>query len=152
MVLQPFGNASQDNSSTVGTNLSAPLLEAASRVSELLGVVLISDGDWNDGEPPVEAASRLRMKNIPIFTVAAGSPSQLPDVQLTSADIPTFGAAGKPVRIPFTIDSSLPREFLTTLTLKTSSGETLTKDVRIAPMGAPAIRLAGNRKRLVTTR
>lgn len=135
VLLQPIGEASSEDSSAVGTNLSSPMLEVASRVNELLGVVLISDGDWNDGEPPVEAASRLRMKNIPIFTVAAGSPTKLPDVQLTSADIPTFGAAGKPVRIPFTIDSSLPREFLTTLTLKTSGGETLTKDIRIAPMG-----------------
>ncbi len=135
VVLQPIGISSPESSSSAGTNLNAPLLEVASRVNQLLGVVLISDGDWNDGEPPVEAASRLRMKNIPLFTVAAGSPSKLPDVQLTSADIPTFGAAGKPVRIPFTIDSSLPREFLTTLTLKTSNGETLTKDIRIAPMG-----------------
>ncbi len=120
---------------TLGTDLNQPLLEVASRVSQLLGVVLISDGDWNEGAPPVEAASRLRMKNVPIFTVAAGSPLRLPDVELTSVDIPTFGASGKPVRIPFTIDSSLPREFLTTVTLKTSDGETLTKDVRIAPMG-----------------
>lgn len=139
VVLQPIGGSeieggSPADSAIAGTNLNTPLLEVASRVNQLLGVVLITDGDWNEGEPPVEAASRLRMKNIPIFTVAAGSPSKLPDVQLTSADIPTFGAAGKPVRIPFTIDSSLPREFLTTLTLKTSDGESVTKDVRVAPM------------------
>ena len=100
-----------------------------------MGIVLISDGDWNEGAPPVEAASRLRTKQIPVFTVAAGSPNRLPDVELLSVDIPTFGAAGKPVRIPFTIDSSLPRDFVTTATMKVSNGDTLTREVRVAAMG-----------------
>ncbi len=93
------------------------------------------DGDWNEGPPPVQAASRLRMKNVPVFTVAAGSPRRLPDVELLNFDLPTFGIAGKAVRIPFTIDSSLPREYVTTVTLKASDGETITKDVRVAAMG-----------------
>ncbi len=118
-----------------GTDLNEPLMEVAAQVSQLMGIVMISDGDWNEGKPPVEAASRLRTKGIPVFTVAVGSPTRLPDVELTSVDLPTFGTTGKVVRIPFTIDSSLPREFLTTVSLKSSDGETLTKDVRIAPMG-----------------
>lgn len=118
-----------------GTNLYEPLAEIGSQVNELMAVVLLSDGDWNTGSPPVEAASGLRLKQVPIFTVPTGSPTRLPDIELISVDLPTFGAAGKPVRIPFTIDSSLPREFLTTVTMKASSGETLTKDIRIAPMG-----------------
>ena len=118
-----------------GTDLGTPLLETVSRVNQLRGVVLVSDGDWNQGPPPVEAASRLRMSQVPIFTVAAGSPSKLPDLELTSINLPTFGAAGKPIRVPVTIDSSLPREFMTTITLEDSSGQTVTKDVRIAPMG-----------------
>lgn len=116
------------------TNLSQPLTDVAERMDSLLGVVLISDGDWNEGAPPVEAASRFRARNIPIFTVAAGSTSRLPDVELLSADVPTFGSVGKPVRIPITIDSSLPREYLTTVTLQVADGETITKDVRVAPM------------------
>ncbi|MGD9856607.1 MAG: hypothetical protein AB7U20_16795 [Planctomycetaceae bacterium] len=118
-----------------GTDLHRPLLDAPDRLKNLLGIVLISDGDWTAGKPPVEAASRLRMKGIPVFTVAAGSPTRLPDVELTNIDLPTFGIVGEAVRIPFTIDSALPREYLTTVTLRTSDGETLTKDVRIAAMG-----------------
>lgn len=118
-----------------GTDLHAALANVPDRFKNLLGVVLISDGDWNTGRPPVEAASRLRMKHIPVFTVLAGSPTRLPDIELVSLDLPTFGVAGKVVRVPFTIESSLPRESLTTITLRTSDGETLTKDVRIAPMG-----------------
>ncbi len=130
-----LGDSSADEPAAQRTDLHQPLANVGDRVGELLGIVLISDGDWNDGRPPVEAASRLRTKGIPIFTVAAGSPTRLPDVELTNFDLPTFGTAGKVVRIPLTIDSSLPREFLTTVSLKVSGGETLTKDVRIAPMG-----------------
>ncbi|MCH1438298.1 MAG: hypothetical protein L7W43_01485 [Rubripirellula sp.] len=132
-------NANDDQGSVeespIVTNLKDPLMETAARVGQLMGIVLVSDGDWNDGEPPVEAASRLRTKQIPIFTVAAGSPSRLPDVELLSVDIPTFGAAGKPVRIPFTIDSSLPRDFVATVTMQVSNGDKLTKDVRVTAMG-----------------
>lgn len=134
VVIQPLTQTDGESADAL-TDLHSPLLEASNRINDLLGVVLISDGDWNSGPPPVEAASRLRMRNVPIFTVAAGSPTRLPDIELKSVDVPTFGAAGKPVRIPFTIDSSLPRAYSTTLTLRTSSGETLTKDIRIAPMG-----------------
>lgn len=124
-----------DDKDSPGTNLHDPIAELPKRFSNLLGAVLISDGDWNVGKPPVEAASKLRLAGVPVFTVAAGSPSRLPDVELTNVDLPTFGIVGKVVRIPFTIDSALPREFLTTVTMKTSSGETLSKDVRVAAMG-----------------
>jgi hypothetical protein len=69
------------------------------------------------------------------MAVPVGSSSRLPDVELLSLDSPTFGIAGKSVRIPFTIDSTLPREYLTTVTLKASNGDEVTKEVRIAPMG-----------------
>jgi hypothetical protein len=134
VIVQPIGNPESETESA-GTDLNTPLLDISARVNRLLGVVLISDGDWNAGDAPVEAASRLRMRDVPIFTVATGSASRLPDVELTSVDIPTYGAAGKPIRIPFTIDSALPREFTTTVTMETSTGEKLTRDVRVAPMG-----------------
>ncbi|MFV0445238.1 MAG: hypothetical protein ACK5Q5_16800 [Planctomycetaceae bacterium] len=131
VVSEPFAGGDQ----LTATDLSTPLASAPERFQNLMGVVLISDGDWNSGPPPVDAATRLRLKGIPVFTIPVGSPTRLPDVELTNIDLPTFGIAGKAVRVPFTIDSSLPREFLTTVTLKTSDGQTLTKDVRIAAMG-----------------
>ena len=59
------------------------------------------------GDP---AAQKLRLAQIPVFTVAVGSRTRLPDLELTSLDCPTVGVAGKPVRVPFTIQSSLPTE------------------------------------------
>jgi hypothetical protein len=118
-----------------GSDLYDPLAQAPEKLANLRGVVLISDGDWNEGPPPVQAAARLRMKGVPIFTVPVGSATRLPDVELLSLDAPTFGVAGKSVRIPFTIDSSLPREFLTSVTLKAADGDEVTKEIKIAPMG-----------------
>lgn len=118
-----------------GSDLYDPLAAAPEKFANLRGIVLMSDGDWNEGLPPVQAALRLRLKGIPVYTVAAGNPTRLPDVDLVSLDAPTFGVAGKAVRIPFTIDSSLPRDFTTTVTLKTSDGEEVTKEVKIAAMG-----------------
>ncbi|HEX4144951.1 MAG TPA: hypothetical protein VHY91_15710 [Pirellulales bacterium] len=129
--IQPFGGADSGE----GSNLYQPLTEAPKRYPNLRSVVLISDGDWNAGQPPVEAATALRLKGIPVFTVAVGSRTRLPDIEVLSLDLPTFGIAGKPVRVPFTIESTLAREHPTTVTLRTSNGDEVTKEVRIAPMG-----------------
>ncbi len=118
-----------------GTDLAGPLATAAQRFAGLRAVVLVSDGDWTEGGPPLEAAQKLRLANVPVFTVAVGSPTKLPDVELASLDCPTVGVAGKPVRVPFTIHSSLPTERGLSVRLAVSSGETLTKDVRLPPMG-----------------
>jgi hypothetical protein len=117
-----------------GSDLNTPLSDAPDKHANLIGVVLASDGDWNEGPPPVQAASRLRLKGVPVFAMPVGRPVRLPDVELLSLDAPTFGVAGKSVRIPFTIDSSLPRDYVATAVLKTSAGDALTKEVRVAAM------------------
>ncbi len=117
------------------TNLYEPLVQAPRRLKNLRGIVLATDGDWNTGQPPVQAATALRLKDIPLFVVPVGSPSRLPDVELLSLDSPTFGIVGKAVRVPFTIDSTLPREYLANVTLTASDGQQLTKEVRVAAMG-----------------
>lgn len=118
----------------VGTNLAGPLSDVAKTNENLLGVVLTSDGDWNQGEAPVQAAGRLRSAGIPVFAFPVGSSSRLPDVELVSFDVPTFAIAGKRVRIPFSIDSSLPRDQVMTVTMKTADGKEESKEIRVAAM------------------
>ena len=130
VVIQPFSPGGAGH----GTDLNDPLSRAPDAVANLQGVVLASDGDWNEGQPPVVAASKLRRKGVPVFAVAVGSPSRLPDVEMLSLDAPTFGVAGKAVRIPFTIDSAMPRAFVTTVALRTSDGDEVIKEVRVEPM------------------
>jgi hypothetical protein len=131
VVLQPFSAPETGR----GTDLHEPLAEAQEKVKNLIGIVLISDGDWNEGPPPVQAATKLRLKGIPVFAVPVGSTTRLPDIDLLSLGAPTFGVVGKSVRIPFTIESSLAHEYLTTVSLKTSDGDEVTQEVRIAAMG-----------------
>jgi len=116
------------------TDLAAPLAQAAERFTSLRAVVLASDGDWNKGRPPLDAAQALRLAQVPVYAVPAGSPTKLPDLDLASLDCPTMGVAGKPVRVPFTVVSSLPTERVVVATLVTSSGERLVKEIRLPPM------------------
>lgn len=131
LVVEPFATPAPG----LGTDIYTPLAEASKKSRQLLGIVLVSDGDWNEGEPPAQAATLLRAKGVPVLTVPVGSPSRLPDIELLSLDVPTFGVAGKSVRIPFTIESTLPREYVTTVVLKTSDGDELTSQVRVPAMG-----------------
>jgi uncharacterized membrane protein len=118
-----------------GTDLAGPLATAAERFAGLRAVVLVSDGDWTEGPPPLEAAQKLRLAQVPVFAVPVGSPTKLPDLELAGLDCPTVGVTGKPVRVPFTIRSSLPTERTASVRLAVSSGETLAKEVRLPAMG-----------------
>ncbi|HTK77435.1 MAG TPA: hypothetical protein VL371_19380, partial [Gemmataceae bacterium] len=131
VVLQPFSAPEPGRR----TDLHEPLAKATETVKNLVGVVLISDGDWNEGQPPVQAATALRLKGVPVFSVPVGSTTRLPDIELVSLGAPTFGVVGKSVRIPFTIESTLPREYLTKVTLKTSDGDEVSEEVRVTAMG-----------------
>lgn len=129
--VEPFATPSAGSR----TDLYEPLAQAPEKFKNLIGVVLISDGDWNEGLPPVQAATKLRLKGVPVFGLPVGSTTRLPDIDLQSLGAPTFGVTGKAVRIPFTIESTMPREYLTTVRLKTSDGDEVSQEVRIAPMG-----------------
>lgn len=119
---------------TDGTDLYSPLNQAIDAAERPLAVVLISDGDWNLGPSPMDAAMRYRTQGVPVITIPVGAPTRLPDIELLSVDTPTFGITGKGVRIPFTIDSSMPRDHVATVTVSSSDGEKSTKEVRIRAM------------------
>jgi hypothetical protein len=130
VVIQPFSSGRDGR----GSDLYEPLASAPGKHKNLAGIVLVSDGDWNEGLPPAQAATHLRLKGVPVFAVPVGRRTRLPDVELLSLDAPTFGVAGKSVRIPFTIDSSLPRDYVANVVLRTSDGDEKSKDVRVAAM------------------
>ena len=133
VVIVPF--SSSEKPPEEGTDIGDALARAAEKYPRLRAAVLVSDGDWNVGDPPAQAAMKLRMREVPVFAVPLGSEARLPDVELSSFDVPTFAVAGKPLRIPFTIESSLPRDEPATLEMKSSTGEVITKPVVIPAMG-----------------
>ena len=132
IAVEPFSSSQQPPEE--GTDLNSALAQAAEKHPRLSAVVLLSDGDWNTGEPPAHAATRLRMRGVPVFTVPLGAETRLPDVELSSFEVPTFAIAGKPLRMPFTIESSLPRDEAATIEMKSSTGEVITKSVVIPAM------------------
>jgi len=132
VAVEPFSSAPE--SAEEATDINRALTLAAEQHPRLSAVVLLSDGDWNAGQPPSHAATRLRMRGVPVFAVPIGSPTRLPDVELSSFEVPTFAVAGKPLRAPFTIESSLPRDEVAVLEMKSSEGDIVTKSVTIPAM------------------
>ncbi|MCP5557558.1 MAG: hypothetical protein H7A55_07360 [Verrucomicrobiaceae bacterium] len=132
VVIEPFSSADQPPEE--GTDINAALLDLIQNQPRLSAVVLLSDGDRNTGDSPALAATRLRMKGVPVFAVPTGSETRLPDVELVSFDVPTFAVAGKPLRVPFAIDSFLPRDEVVTLKMETSTGEIITQEATLPAM------------------
>ncbi|TLD71232.1 hypothetical protein FEM03_09680 [Phragmitibacter flavus] len=132
ILIGPFSSAQTPPEE--GTDINAALQSLLEQQPNLAAVLLLSDGDWNTGTPPAQAATRLRMRDTPLFTVPIGSDTKLPDLELTAFDVPTFAIAGKPLRIPFTITSSLPRDETLTVELKTPGGEIISKTLTLPAM------------------
>ena len=118
-----------------GTDINEALSKALDVYPQLKGVVLLSDGDWNTGNAPSQEAVRYRMRGIPVFAVPIGSASKLPDLILSGFDVPAFAIAGKPLRIPFSVESTLPRDEDLVLEMKTDAGEVVTHAIRLPAMG-----------------
>ena len=134
IVFEPF--SSQLDPAEEGTDLNAGLTRVLENHSNLRGVVLLSDGDWNVGDSPVEAATQYRMQGVPVFAVGVGSRVPFPDLALVSMDAPTFGVAGKPLRIPFTVKSTMGQDRDVSITLSVDDEPAVTKVVRVPAMGA----------------
>ncbi len=130
----PFATPSEATADTLaGTDLEAPLADLLDKETNLRAVVLLSDGDYNLGQPPVAAAQKMRLRGVPLFAIPVGSNVRLPDLDVLSVSAPTYGIVGENVQIPFTIRSSLDRQVRTIVRLRDESGRERTKDIVIPP-------------------
>ena len=132
VVFEPF--SSQLDPAEEATDLNAGLSQVLDTHANLRGVVLLSDGDWNIGNSPVEAATRFRMRGIPVFAVGVGSKVPLPDLELVSMDAPTYAVVNKQLRIPFVIRSTLGQDRDVSVTLSANKESTVTKLIRVPAM------------------
>ncbi|GIW99104.1 MAG: membrane protein [Pirellulaceae bacterium] len=117
------------------TDLASALESIHQSHRDLRAVVVLSDGDWNAGQPPVEAAWRLRMAGVPVFAVTVGSSTRLPDLEIVGFDVPSFGIVGKAMRIPFRIDSALPYDHPSVVRLYADDTIVVEQPIEIAAMG-----------------
>ncbi len=120
-------------STSSGTDLETPLTDLLAKQTNLRAVVMLSDGDYNIGQPPVAAAQKLRLRGVPLFPIPVGSKVRLPDLDLLSVTAPTYGIVGENVQIPFTIRSSLDRQVRTIVRIRDESGHERSKDIVIPP-------------------
>ena len=114
------------------TDLAGPL-DAVLEDPSLRAVLLVGDGDWNDGESPFEAAVRYRLADVPVFTATVGSQDQQPDVALEPVEPPAFAIVGRPLEIPVSIDSAMPRDVPVRLTLTGPDGEVESRGLTLPP-------------------
>lgn len=131
LITQAFASPAKEGLS--GSDLSKPLTELLDRENNLRAVVMLSDGDFNLGDPPVGAAQKYRLRGVPIFTIPVGNETRLPDLDLLTVTAPTYGIVGENVQIPFTIRSSLDRQVRTIVRLKDESGRERTKNIVLSP-------------------
>ena len=144
VVFEPF--SSLLDPAEEATDINAGLSHIFENHSNLRGVVLLSDGDWNVGKSPVETATRFHMKGIPVFTVGVGSEVPLPDLELVSMDAPTYGVTKKQLRIPYVVRNTLGQDKVVNLTLSVDDKATLSKTITVPAMGQAQDNIAWNPK------
>lgn len=134
IVVEPFSSAADPPQE--GTNLHDALDDTLRQHNRLRALVLLSDGDWNLGKPPLRAATVMRMKNVPVFSIPVGGETKQPDIDLARVDTPAFAVAGKPLRIPLVVHSSMPREQVVEILLESGEEQLERKQVVLPPMGS----------------
>lgn len=117
-----------------GTDIDIALEKALNTRENLRAILLLTDGDWNMGRSPVSAATKLRMRGIPVFTISTGSEKFLPDIELQSVVAPAYALMDERVSIPFTIRSHLDRDVNVVVSLSDAGGVNASKEVRIPAM------------------
>ncbi|MEM6911970.1 MAG: hypothetical protein AAF555_10365 [Verrucomicrobiota bacterium] len=140
VTFETFGEALSGDGSLLldaGTDLNSALrgLTRDQEQRNLRAAVLFSDGDWTSGNPPVEAATRLSLRNIPVFSVLVGSNRSLPDLEIVSVSAPAFAQAGERVQVPFTVRNTMPEAVTTTLRLREESGKEYSKTLTLPSGG-----------------
>ena len=138
LVDRSFGEPPADPAAAAlaGTDLSTPIEDLLENETNLRAAVLLSDGDYNTGQPPVVAAQKMLQRGVPLFTIPVGSKKRLPDLDLLAVTAPAYGIVGENVQIPFTVRSSLDREVRTIVRLKDDTGREKTKEI-VLPPGEP---------------
>jgi hypothetical protein len=79
---------------------------------------LLSDGDWNAGDSPVLAATRMRAQGTPLFAVSVGRDQPAPDLILENVAAPSYALVEERVGVPVEIRSHMDRAVQTEVRLE----------------------------------
>ena len=72
VVQEPFGASRAGAEISSATDLDTALDAVGQQYEHLRAVIVLSDGDWNQGDSPANSATRYRVRNVPIYTVTLG--------------------------------------------------------------------------------
>ncbi len=114
-----------------GTDLSLALESVLQQFEDLKGVIVLTDGDWNQGLPPIGVATQFRDRNVPVFPIAVGRQTPLPDLAIDDVDAPSYGLLGEQISIPVRVRNDFPREVATRLQLYDGDAELVRKEILI---------------------
>ena len=133
---QAFSTAPSNDLGSVapqaGTDFSTPIENLLENHDNLRAIVLLSDGDWNQGSPPIGAAQKMLLQKVPLFAIPVGRKDRLPDIEILDIIAPTYGIVSEPIQISFTLRSSLKRDVTTIIKLRdTASGRGFSKRILI---------------------
>ncbi len=126
--VQPFSDPEKTRSQgdailLEGTDLSLALETVLQQHDDLKGVIILTDGDWNLGLPPIGVATQYRDRKVPVFPVAVGRQTPIPDLAIDDVDAPAYGLLGEQISIPVRVRNDFPNEVETRLILQV--GETI---------------------------
>ncbi len=103
------------------TNLRLPLVHALNRTTlgqgKVLGIVLLTDGQHNTGEPPTAKARELGERGLPIYPIALGNRHPPPDAVLVSIKAPNtvFKEVETRIEVTYKITGLPAQDFLVEL-------------------------------------
>jgi hypothetical protein len=103
------------------TDLRLPLVRALERSEpgkgDVLGIVLLTDGQHNTGEPPTAKAKELGERGMPIYPIALGARQPPPDAAVVSIQAPpaVFKDVEVPIDVHFKVTGLKAQDFLVEL-------------------------------------
>lgn len=117
-----------------GTDINRVLDLVAREGSAVRAVLLLSDGDWNQGESPVVAATRLRSSDVPVYAITVGRDRYLPDLELSGVRAPAYSLVDEQITIPFTLQSRLADSVRAEVVLLDDGAEVARRTVEVPAM------------------
>jgi hypothetical protein len=112
-----------------GTDLHAALTTALAQRPAT--VVLVSDGAWNAGRDPREAACDAAAMGIPIFTVCIGSRDPATGLRLSGMSVPPHCLTGDLVLVSARVENMLPEPWSGEVVLAQAGTVVATQEVTV---------------------
>lgn len=112
-----------------GTNISAALQELYTLHAQenLNGIILITDGNYNQGNNPVRTAAEL---GVPVYPMGIGSTESMPDLSISDVQFNAFAYVGEETPVKISISNRGFTQQTRQLELVTGDSVLVTKPIR----------------------